>query len=94
MVVRRASTSSPSALTCDAVKAKAVSCGADKCIDSCDAAYETKYLLGTSVARPCIAKEMVRIAKAEEAGFVVDGPRGRATTRSGSRCAARPSTPG
>ena len=61
----------------DAVKAKAVSCGADKCIDSYDAAYETKYLLGTSLACPCIAKEMVRIAKAEDAGFVVHGATGK-----------------
>ena len=68
---------SPSALTCNVVKAKAVSCGADKCTDLCDAAYETKYLLGTSVGRPCIAKEMVRIAKAEDAGFVVHGVTGK-----------------
>ena len=77
----------------DAVKAKAVSCGALKCVVTdlrrefvtdyifealkCDAAYETKYLLGTSVARPCIAKEMVRIAKAEGAGFVAHGATGK-----------------
>ena len=29
------------------------------------------------MARPCIAKEMVRIAKAEEAGFVAHGATGK-----------------
>lgn len=76
-----------------AVKAKAVACGAIKCVVTdlrrpfvtdyifealrCDAAYETKYLLGTSVARPCIAKEMVRLAKEEGAGFVAHGATGK-----------------
>jgi len=77
----------------DAVKAKAVNCGALKCVVTdlrkefvtdyifealkCNAIYEGKYLLGTSVARPCIAKEMVRIAAEEGAGFVAHGATGK-----------------
>ncbi|KAL7533206.1 hypothetical protein ACHAWF_004380 [Thalassiosira exigua] len=77
----------------EAVKAKAVSCGALKCVVTdlrkdfvenyifealkCNAIYEGKYLLGTSVARPCIAKEMVRIAAEEGAGYVAHGATGK-----------------
>mmetsp|Transcript_38423 Transcript_38423/g.70851 ORF Transcript_38423/g.70851 Transcript_38423/m.70851 type:complete len:420 (+) Transcript_38423:130-1389(+) len=77
----------------EAVKAKAVSCGALKCIVTdlrkdfvenyifeavkCNAIYEGKYLLGTSVARPCISKEMVRIAKEEGAQYVAHGATGK-----------------
>ena len=77
----------------EAVKAKAVGCGAIKCIVTdlrkefvenyifealkCNAIYEGRYLLGTSVARPCIAKEMVRIAAEEGATFVAHGATGK-----------------
>ncbi|ACI64235.1 ASSY [Thalassiosira pseudonana CCMP1335] len=77
----------------EAVKAKAVSCGALKCIVTdlrkdfvsnyifealkCNAIYEGRYLLGTSVARPCIAKEMVRIAAEEGASYVAHGATGK-----------------
>lgn len=77
----------------EAVKAKAVSCGALKCVVTdlrkefvedyifeaikCNAIYEGKYLLGTSVARPCISKEMVRIAAAEGASYVAHGATGK-----------------
>eukprot|EP00584_Thalassiosira_punctigera_P002819 CAMPEP_0172529338 /NCGR_PEP_ID=MMETSP1067-20121228/3431_1 /TAXON_ID=265564 ORGANISM="Thalassiosira punctigera, Strain Tpunct2005C2" /NCGR_SAMPLE_ID=MMETSP1067 /ASSEMBLY_ACC=CAM_ASM_000444 /LENGTH=419 /DNA_ID=CAMNT_0013313369 /DNA_START=78 /DNA_END=1337 /DNA_ORIENTATION=- len=77
----------------DAVKAKAVSCGALKCVVTdlrkdfvenyifeaikCNAIYEGKYLLGTSVARPCISKEMVRIANEEGAEYVAHGATGK-----------------
>lgn len=77
----------------EAVKAKAVSCGALKCIVTdlradfvenyifealkCNAIYEGRYLLGTSVARPCIAKEMVRIANEEGAEYVAHGATGK-----------------
>lgn len=66
-----------------AIQTKAVSCGALKCIVTdlrkefvedyvwenvkANGMYEGRYLLGTSIARPCIAKEMVRIAEAEGA---------------------------
>ena len=76
-----------------AVKAKAVSCGATKCIVSdlrrefaadyiyealkCNAIYEGRYLLGTSIARPCISKEMIRIATEEGAQFVAHGATGK-----------------
>eukprot|EP00581_Thalassiosira_minuscula_P008569 CAMPEP_0183705558 /NCGR_PEP_ID=MMETSP0737-20130205/2597_1 /TAXON_ID=385413 /ORGANISM="Thalassiosira miniscula, Strain CCMP1093" /LENGTH=419 /DNA_ID=CAMNT_0025932719 /DNA_START=157 /DNA_END=1416 /DNA_ORIENTATION=- len=77
----------------EAVKAKAVSCGALKCVVTdlradfvenyifealkCNAIYEGRYLLGTSVARPCISKEMVRIAKEEGAQYVAHGATGK-----------------
>ncbi|GKY96319.1 hypothetical protein MPSEU_000591600 [Mayamaea pseudoterrestris] len=77
----------------DAVKSKALSCGASKCIVSdlrqefveqyvyeaikCDAIYEGRYLLGTSIARPCIAKEMVRIASAENCTYIAHGATGK-----------------
>jgi argininosuccinate synthase len=77
----------------EAVKAKAVGCGAVKCVVTdlrkefvehyifealkCNAIYEGRYLLGTSVARPCIAKEMVRIAAEEGATFIAHGATGK-----------------
>ena len=77
----------------EAVKLKATNTGATKCIVTdlrsefvsnyifealkCNAIYEGRYLLGTSVARPCIAKEMVRIAKEEGAVFVAHGATGK-----------------
>ena len=77
----------------EAVKAKAVSCGAVKCVVAdlrkefvehyifealkCNAIYEGRYLLGTSVARPCISKEMIRIAKAEGARYISHGATGK-----------------
>ena len=42
-----------------------------------NAIYENMYLLGTSIARPLIAKRLVEVAKARRA---------RATTRSASSC--------
>jgi hypothetical protein len=32
--------------------------------------YEGRYLLGTSIARPCIAKEMIRVATEEGASYI------------------------
>lgn len=76
-----------------AVKAKAENCGAIKCIVSdlrkefvedyvfeaikCNAIYEGRYLLGTSIARPCIAKEMIRIATEEGATYIAHGATGK-----------------
>jgi len=76
-----------------AIKAKAVSCGALKCIVSdlradfvenyifeaikYNAIYEGRYLLGTSIARPCIAKEMIRIATEEGAEYIAHGATGK-----------------
>jgi argininosuccinate synthase len=76
-----------------AIKAKAVSVGASKCVVSdlredfvenyvfdvvkCNAIYESRYLLGTSIARPCITKEMIRIATEEGAQFVAHGATGK-----------------
>ncbi|KAL3935181.1 MAG: hypothetical protein SGBAC_009255 [Bacillariaceae sp.] len=76
-----------------AVKAKAVAVGASKCIVTdlrsefvsdyvfeaikCNAMYEGRYLLGTSIARPCIAKEMIRIATEEGATYISHGATGK-----------------
>ncbi|HBC26507.1 MAG TPA: argininosuccinate synthase, partial [Ruminococcaceae bacterium] len=42
-----------------------------------DAVYENKYLLGTSFARPIIAKRLVEIAKAEGADAICHGCTGK-----------------
>uniref|UniRef100_A0A7S1GNM3 Argininosuccinate synthase n=1 Tax=Cyclophora tenuis TaxID=216820 RepID=A0A7S1GNM3_CYCTE len=76
-----------------AIKAKAVSCGAIKCVVTdlrkdfvdnyvfeavkCNAIYESRYLLGTSIARPCISKEMIRIAEEEGAQYIAHGATGK-----------------
>jgi len=76
-----------------AVKAKAVAVGATKCIVTdlrkefvseyvfecikSNAMYEGRYLLGTSIARPCIAKEMIRIATEEGATYIAHGATGK-----------------
>ena len=41
------------------------------------AVYENKYLLGTSFARPCIAKRLVEIAKKEGAAAICHGATGK-----------------
>ncbi len=41
------------------------------------AVYEEKYLLGTSFARPCIAKALVEIAKKEKADAICHGCTGK-----------------
>ena len=77
----------------DAVRAKGLATGADKVIISdlrkefveeyifpafrSNAIYEGSYLLGTSLARPIIAKEQVRIAHAEVADAVSHGATGK-----------------
>lgn len=76
-----------------AVEAKAVAVGATKCVITdlrkefvdgyvfeaikSNALYEGRYLLGTSIARPCIAKEMIRIANEEGATFIAHGATGK-----------------
>uniref|UniRef100_A0A4W3JNZ9 Argininosuccinate synthase n=1 Tax=Callorhinchus milii TaxID=7868 RepID=A0A4W3JNZ9_CALMI len=42
-----------------------------------NAIYEDRYLLGTSLARPCIARGQVKIAKQEGAQFVSHGATGK-----------------
>ena len=77
----------------DGIKAKALASGADKCIvkdlreefarDYCfpmlraGAVYEHNYLLGTSIARPLIAKYQVEVARAEGADAVAHGATGK-----------------
>eukprot|EP00127_Corallochytrium_limacisporum_P004687 Clim_evm41s172 gene=Clim_evmTU41s172 len=43
----------------------------------CNALYEGRYLLGTSLARPCIARRQVQIAREENAAFVSHGATGK-----------------
>uniref|UniRef100_A0A671YR10 Argininosuccinate synthase n=1 Tax=Sparus aurata TaxID=8175 RepID=A0A671YR10_SPAAU len=42
-----------------------------------NAVYEDRYLLGTAVARPCIARQQVEIARKEGANFVSHGATGK-----------------
>eukprot|EP00536_Pseudo-nitzschia_multiseries_P004740 jgi/Psemu1/64759/estExt_Genemark1.C_810025 len=76
-----------------AVEAKALAVGAVKCVITdlrkefvtdyvfdcikSNAIYEGRYLLGTSIARPCIAKEMIRIATEEGATYIAHGATGK-----------------
>ena len=75
------------------IKAKAVKCGAIKCVVEdlreefvvdcvipfikSNAIYESRYLMGTSIARPVIAKAQVAIAKREGAKYVAHGATGK-----------------
>ena len=77
----------------DAVRKKGMATGAEKVIISdlreefvqdyvfpafrANAIYEGSYLLGTSLARPIIAKEQVRIAQQEQADAVSHGATGK-----------------
>ena len=77
----------------DGLEEKARSTGASKCyIDDlreefardfifpmfqAGAIYESQYFLGTSIARPLIAKRMVEIARAEKAGAIAHGATGK-----------------
>jgi len=76
-----------------AVRRKAVRTGASKCVVRdlkteflksyafpalrAGAVYEGKYLLGTSIARPCIAKAQVEVALNERADAVAHGATGK-----------------
>jgi argininosuccinate synthase len=75
------------------IEKKALECGAIKCyiedlqLDfvenycwwgvKANALYEGRYLLGTSLARPCIAKRQVEIAQKEGAKYVSHGATGK-----------------
>ena len=75
------------------IKKKALASGASKCVVAdlrrefvedylwpllkSGAVYENGYLLGTSVARPLIAKEQVRVAHEEGADAVAHGATGK-----------------
>ena len=77
----------------DGLEEKARSTGASKCyIDDlreefardfifpmfqAGAIYESQYFLGTSIARPLIAKRMVEIARTEKAGAIAHGATGK-----------------
>jgi argininosuccinate synthase len=75
------------------LKSKALKTGASKCIIEdlreefardfifpmfqAGAIYEGQYLLGTSIARPLIAKRMVEVARAENADAIAHGATGK-----------------
>lgn len=42
-----------------------------------NAVYEDRYLLGTSLARPCIARKQIEIARKEGAQYVSHGATGK-----------------
>uniref|UniRef100_A0A8C5FZQ1 Argininosuccinate synthase n=1 Tax=Gouania willdenowi TaxID=441366 RepID=A0A8C5FZQ1_GOUWI len=42
-----------------------------------NAVYEDRYLLGTALARPCIARRLVQIAQKEQAEFISHGATGK-----------------
>ncbi|KAI4482719.1 hypothetical protein M0804_008572 [Polistes exclamans] len=44
---------------------------------ACGLRYEGRYLLGTSIARPCISDGLIRTAKAERASIVAHGATGK-----------------
>lgn len=77
----------------DGLEAKALKTGASKCIVDdlreefardfifpmmhAGAIYEGQYFLGTSIARPLIAKRMVEIARSEKADAIAHGATGK-----------------
>jgi argininosuccinate synthase len=77
----------------DGLEAKALTTGATKCVVDdlreefardfifpmmqAGAIYEGQYFLGTSIARPLIAKRMVEIARAEKADAIAHGATGK-----------------
>ncbi len=71
------------ALNCGAKTARAVDCREELCRDFAfpalqfDARYEVEYLLGTSIARPCIAKACIDHARATKATVFCHGATGK-----------------
>lgn len=77
----------------DGLEAKALATGASKCyigdlkeefaadyifpMFQANAVYEGRYLLGTSIARPCIIKGMLDVARAEGADAIAHGATGK-----------------
>src|SRR6201993_1405807 len=77
----------------DGLEEKALKTGASKCVIEdlreefardfifpmfqAGALYENQYFLGTSIARPLIAKRMVEIARAEKADAIAHGATGK-----------------
>lgn len=42
-----------------------------------NAVYEDRYLLGTALARPCISRQLIKIALSEGANFISHGATGK-----------------
>ena len=93
----------------EGLEEKAVNSGASKCyiIDArqefiedyiyptmmAGAVYEGQYLLGTSFARPIIAKKQVEVARKEGADAVARRAKGKGTIRCALSSRTRPSRP-
>src|SRR6266566_3731508 len=89
----------------DGLEARALKTGASKCIIEdlqeefardfifpmfqAGALYENQYFLGTSIARPLIAKRMVEIARAEKADAIAHGATGKGNDQFRERCLGR-----
>ncbi|HTL52868.1 MAG TPA: argininosuccinate synthase [Planctomycetota bacterium] len=71
------------AINCGAKAAKAIDCREELCRDFAfpallfDARYEVEYLLGTSIARPCIAKACIDYARKVKATVFCHGATGK-----------------
>lgn len=49
-----------------------------------NALYEDRYLLGTALARPCIARGLVGIAQQERAPYIAHGATGKVSGDTGT----------
>lgn len=58
-----------------------------------NAVYEDRYLLGTAVARPCIGRRQVEIARREGAQFVSHGATGKVKQTVQQDCVAKEENP-
>lgn len=54
--------------------------------------YEDRYLLGTSLARPCISRQLTKIAQAEGANFISHGATGKVNDKQYKRVDSSEST--
>lgn len=77
----------------DAVREKALKIGATKVVVddlkevfvisyvwpamACGLLYEGRYLLGTSIARPCISEGLIKLARTEDANIIAHGATGK-----------------
>lgn len=44
---------------------------------ACGLLYEGRYLLGTSIARPCISEGLIKLARTEDANIIAHGATGK-----------------
>ena len=75
-ICEKARMSGAYAFYCEDLRAEFLTDYVFKCIQA-NALYEGRYLLGTAMARPCIAKRQVEIAHAEGATHISHGSTGK-----------------